>query len=52
MADQKPPRPKTELSKSVERALKRAYRVARESARMHGTPLAIMKDGKIELEKP
>lgn len=52
MADPRRPRPKTELSKAVERALKRSAKVARKTAKMHGTPIAIMKDGKIVLEKP
>jgi hypothetical protein len=52
MAETKRKRPKTELSTAVERGLKRAYKVARKTARMHGTPLVIMKDGKMVLEKP
>lgn len=44
--------PKTELSKAVGRGLKRAAKVARKAAKMHSTPVAIMKDGKIVLEKP
>jgi hypothetical protein len=45
-------RPKRELSKAVERGPKRAYKVARKTARMQGTLLVIMKDGKMALEKP
>ena len=36
----------------VGRALRRAGRVARKTARMHGTPIYIWRDGKIVAEKP
>lgn len=52
MAEQKRVVAKTDLSKAVGRALKRAAKAARRTARMHGTPIAIMKDGKVVLEKP
>ncbi len=41
-----------EFSKAVGRALKRAGRRAREVARMHGTPIYVLKDGKIVAIKP
>ncbi len=41
-----------EFVAAVSRALKRAAKVARKTARMHGTPIAIMKDGKVVLVKP
>ncbi len=34
------------------RALRRAARRAREVARMHGTPIYVMKDGKVVALKP
>lgn len=52
MARKETPKPKTGLSKAMERALKRAYKVAKRTARMHGIPLAVWKDGKVVLEKP
>jgi len=36
----------------VGRALRRAAKAARKTARMHGTPIYIMRDGKIVAEKP
>ena len=41
-----------EFSDAVGRALRRAARVARKTARMHGTPIYIWKDGKVVAEKP
>jgi hypothetical protein len=41
-----------EFSKSVGKALRRAAKKARETARMHGTPVYIWKDGKVVAEKP
>lgn len=38
--------------KVVGRALRRAARQARKVARMYGTPIYVMKDGKIVAEKP
>ncbi len=52
MPEWKRAHPKTELSKAVGRALEHAAKVARKTPMMHGTPVAIMKDGKIVLEKP
>lgn len=40
------------LSASVGRALRRAAKAARKTARMHGTPIYIWKDGKVVAEKP
>jgi hypothetical protein len=37
---------------AVGRALRRAAKVARKTARMHGTPIYIWKDGKVVAEKP
>jgi predicted ABC-type ATPase len=34
------------------RALRRAARVARKTARMHGTPIYVLRDGKVVAEKP
>lgn len=37
---------------AVGRALRRAGRAARKTARLHGTPLYVWKDGKVVAEKP
>jgi hypothetical protein len=37
---------------SVEQALKRAQASARKTARMHGTPIYFLRDGKVVAEKP
>lgn len=52
MKQQLSPKAKTDFSKSVERALKRAQKRAREVARQHGTPIHVMRDGKIVALKP
>jgi hypothetical protein len=41
-----------EFSAAVGRALRRAAKVARKTARMYGTPIYVWKDGKIVAEKP
>jgi hypothetical protein len=41
-----------EFSAAVGRALRRASKVARKTARMHGTPIYIWKNGKVVAEKP
>ncbi len=41
-----------EFSAAVGRTLRRAAKVARKTARMHGTPIYIWKNGKIVAEKP
>jgi hypothetical protein len=41
-----------EFSDAVGRALRRAAKVARKTARMHGTPIYIWKNGKVVAEKP
>ena len=40
------------FSLAVGRALSRAAKVARKTARMHGTPIYVWKDGKVVAEKP
>ena len=40
------------LSRAVGRSLRRAAKEARKVARRHGTPVYVMKDGKIVAEKP
>ena len=40
------------FSKSVGKALRRSAKRARDTARMHGTPVYVWKDGKIVAEKP
>lgn len=37
---------------AVGRALRRSARVARRTARIHGTPVYIWRDGKVVAEKP
>jgi hypothetical protein len=44
-------RPST-LSAAVGRALRRAARVARQTARLHGTPVYVWKNGRVVAEKP
>jgi len=44
-------RPKPKLTPAG-RALRRAARVARKTARIHGTPIYIWRDGKVVAEKP
>ena len=41
-----------EFSAAVGRALRRAAKVARKIARMHGTPIYIWEKGKVVAEKP
>jgi hypothetical protein len=51
----KTPKTKTrpsDFAAAVGRALKRSARVARKTARMHGTPIYVLRDGKIVAEKP
>ncbi len=40
------------FARSVGRALRRAAKVARKTARMHNTPICVWKDGKVVLIKP
>ncbi len=48
---QKQPKP-NEFSRGVGRALRRAARAARKIARMHGTPIYVMRDGKVVAVEP
>ncbi|HEY1436955.1 MAG TPA: hypothetical protein VGG82_05570 [Casimicrobiaceae bacterium] len=41
-----------DLTMAVGRALRRAARRARETARKYGTPIYVMKDGKVVAIKP
>ena len=41
-----------EATKAITRALQRSARRAREVARMHGTPIYVLKDGKVVAIKP
>ena len=52
MKTKKPANLTATFAASVGRALRRAGRVARKTARMHGTPVYIWKDGKVVAEKP
>ena len=42
----------TDFVRGVGRALRRAGRVARQTARAHGTPIYLWQDGKVVAEKP
>jgi hypothetical protein len=49
----KPPKPKhDDFSRAVGRSLRRAAKQARKIAKMHGTPVYVMKNGKVVAEKP
>ncbi len=50
----RPKKPKTskEFSAAVGKALRRAAKVARKTARMHGTPIYVWKNGRVVAEKP
>lgn len=52
MKKQTPVLKPSELSKNVAKALKRAGLQARKTARMHGTKVYFMRNGKIVAEKP
>jgi hypothetical protein len=43
---------RTELGKSALKALRRAVRRARATARMHDLPVYVWRDGKVVAEKP
>ena len=45
-------KPTKSFSTLVGRALRRAARTARKTARAHGTPIYLWRDGKIVAEKP
>jgi hypothetical protein len=51
MKTKNPKSPKNSLA-GAGRALRRAALVARKTARMHGTPIYIWRDGKVVAEKP
>lgn len=40
------------MTRAIGRALRRSARRAREVARMHGTPIYVIKDGKVVAIKP
>jgi len=41
-----------DFTKGVERALRRAAKVARKTARAHGTPIYVWENGKVVAKKP
>jgi hypothetical protein len=41
-----------DFTRAIGRALRRAAKVARKTARQHGTPVYIWRDGKVVAEKP
>lgn len=52
MTDKRIPRAEPEFAAKVQRALRRAGRDARRTARLHGVPIYAWKDGKIIALKP
>lgn len=44
--------PKSEFAQQVMRAMKRAAKVARKIAKMHGTPIAVSRNGRVIALKP
>jgi hypothetical protein len=48
----KPSRPRDDVTLAIGRALRRAARRARETARKHGTPIYVSKNGKVVAIKP
>ena len=52
MAKRKTPEAKNDFVASVGRALRRAAKAARRTARMHGTPIVVLVDGKVVEKKP
>jgi len=48
----KPAKPSQRRLTPAGRALRRSARVARKTARAHGTPIYLWRDGKIVAEKP
>ncbi len=52
MTSKKHPLKPTELSRAVGRALRRSAQRARETARMHGTPVYVSKNGRVIALKP
>lgn len=52
MAKRKSPGAKNDFVASVGRALRRAAKAARKTARMHGTSIVVMVDGKVVERKP
>jgi hypothetical protein len=47
-----PPQPSHDFVEAVGRALRRSARTARRIARMYGTPIYVLRDGKVVAEKP
>ncbi len=49
-----PPRPKRpeSFAAGVGRALRRAAKTARKTARMYGTPIYVVEDGKVVAKRP
>lgn len=45
-------KPLSSFAKAMGRALRRSARVARKTARLHGTPVYIWRNGKIVAQKP
>ena len=52
MKPQAPLKPTTPLAKAAAKALKRAQKRAREIARQHGTPIHVVRNGKVVALKP
>jgi hypothetical protein len=52
MSSAKQIRPKGEFAKAVGRALRRAAKAARKTAKMHGTTIAVWENGKVVAKQP
>ena len=52
MKSKSPAQSTKEFAAAVGRALRRSAKVARKTAKMHGTPIIVWKDGKVVAEKP
>jgi hypothetical protein len=52
MKGSKPRDDRAEMTKAIGRALRRAGKRARAVAKAHGTPVYVMKNGKVVAEKP
>jgi len=52
MKGKRRPTEAAEFSKAVAKALRRAAKRARETARAYGTPVYVWKDGRVVAEKP
>jgi hypothetical protein len=52
MKTRNPKKPKKTFAADVGRALRRAAKTARKTARAYGTPIYVWRDGKVVAERP